>query len=622
MENVNRNAASHIIQTLTTAVGHMTHGRPGVLIPSSVKKEGVEWFPCTWVKSEASGEKLVYTLTDGKKSLLGTLQEDLTVLRDQVVKGSYLPPSKHNKLVPQVATYLYKKVVEVYEMDQTFVAQWASYAFHAENKDLKVILAAFLLVQPRKGEPIKESGEVVFFDDDYRSVGEAMLLHTGRHSLDPKLVARIGDVLSLPEIAQINRDLGFGRSLRKPFMGRYKNAVTKWLRFRENNPKMLQGLVQSGYSHLVKTLARRVQYKPQSEAFFKTLRWKQQQSREGHRTLSLNADVEAHVDLKTLPEAEVCAKIVSEKIGYKRLVGMVSELTPAMLAACAGSGGLSDKDILILTPTLEKMGVQDKEPFKSLLAKAVRKADDQRALHIAKNIKNKDLKEQLVKASDNATKKSMEQATRNLRVFVLIDISGSMDQSLVEAKKYVTQFLGGIPLDRVHVSVFNTMGRLVEIKAAKSLAVSHALDKYRAGGGTFYTSGLDPFKEVEIKPDEDSVFFIIGDGDGEDSQFFAHKVQASGLNPISFLYLHLKCQGAFWGRTFRDTVKNAAVELGIPCVMVDESIFNSSDPYAITGTLRDLIASTPTKGTTTQRKSLLDLISETPLLERPKWAQG
>ena len=49
---------------------------------------------------------------------------------------------------------------------------------------------------------------ILFLDDDFREVGEAMLKTYQRGSnrmMNPKLILRIRDVLSLPEVAQINR---------------------------------------------------------------------------------------------------------------------------------------------------------------------------------------------------------------------------------------------------------------------------------------------------------------------------------------------------------------------------------------------------------------------------------
>src|SRR3989475_11965609 len=106
--------------------------------------------------------------------------------------------------------------------------------------------------------------------------------------MNPKLIQRVGEVLSLPGAVTMNRTLSFGNPhKRKPFVGRYYNAVTDWLEFRETNISLLGGLNKSGYSKTVKSLARMVRYKPKSKRSFEAVGWKQKQSEEGNRTIGL-----------------------------------------------------------------------------------------------------------------------------------------------------------------------------------------------------------------------------------------------------------------------------------------------------------------------------------------------
>jgi len=131
--------------------------------------------------------------------------------------------------------------------------------------------------------------------------------------------------------------------------------VWKWLRYREQNPKLLAGLVAGGQVGFVKALARRVHYKPLSDAFFEALGWTQKM-RHGHRTMAIGKVFEGTANFEGLTEAEICQRIVTEKIGAKLLYGLMpkgQEMTAAMWAAAIDAGSLSDKDLIILTPTLE-----------------------------------------------------------------------------------------------------------------------------------------------------------------------------------------------------------------------------------------------------------------------------
>src|SRR5690606_4585553 len=164
----------------------------------------------------------------------------------------------------------------------------------------------------RKGDPIRDGDQVVFHDDDYRDVGEAMMLlrrHDGR-DLNPKLLLRVHALLVLPEVARINRELAFGRSARKPFLGRWPKAVEKWLRYREDNLPMLQGLVKAGFKRAVKKLAQRVGYKPSSAKFFEVLGWSQTQAKDGRRSIAVGQRFVEENTWASLNEVEICERIV------------------------------------------------------------------------------------------------------------------------------------------------------------------------------------------------------------------------------------------------------------------------------------------------------------------------
>jgi|APSaa5957512622_1039677.scaffolds.fasta_scaffold01788_12 hypothetical protein len=621
--------AERIIQTLTTMTDHMIHNRPGLV--STVKGEiGARWEPCTWKQEDA--DKVVYVLSKvGKKQVLtraGVLQADGNVVEGGIVMGEYRKPNDRKKLFPEIAVYLYRQIADIFKMDNEFAARWASYAFAQDNRDLKVILSAFMLVQDRSGEPVIEDGEILFHDDDYRAVGEAMFLIKGRgnRSMEAKLLLRVGEVLKLEGVAAINREMGFGHSARKAAKGRYQKAVTKWLRYREDNPAMLKGLVDSGQGNIVKALARRVHYKPTTEAFFEALSWTQKTN--AHRTVALGKVFEGIANFSGLDEETICKRIVAEKIGYKRMVGLLTkgqEMTRAMMAACIEAGGLSDKDLIIYSPTLEAFGLTKIEPFASRWKAANAKAQDQRAANIARNTKSKEVKETLEGAADVAAVKAFEKVTRGMRVYCIVDKSQSMQGALDIAVDYISKFLGGFPLDRLHVSVFNTQGTEIAIKSPKRAAVQHAFKGHGAAGATRYMAGVAALQHHRPAADEDVLFLFVGDQAGESGKQLAEYIERTGLNPVAFGYLRVVDPA---GR-FREgnTVQMAAQHLQIPCFDIDVAMFAGDDPYAITRILRDMIAATPVvkagaRAEAPKRVTLAEQILKTPLLTRPLWAEA
>lgn len=609
--------AERIVQALTAFTDHIIHNRPGIVTQDARQNIGARWHAATW--KEEDGQKVVYRKDQvGKRKTrtrIGVLRDDGMVVDGRRVVAEYRNPG----LFPEAAVWLYRQVADVWKMDNDFAAHWASWAFGKDHKDLKVILAAFMLVQDRCGEPVVEDGEILFHDDDFRAVGEAMCLLRG--GFDAKLLLRVGDVLALPGVADINRELGFGRSARTPALGRYRKAVEKWLRYREENPHVLKGLIDHGNRRKVMELARRVGYKPSTPKFFEMLRWKQKQSEDGRREIAIGVEVAKAETWEGLSEQQICEKIVKDKLNYKKVVGLLPAeigLTRAVMAAVIEAGGLSGSDMIILTPTLEELGLLKVRAIKERWKQAMDGAKDQRAANIAKRVKSQEAREGLEEASDKAAQKIVGEAAKDLRIYVVVDKSASMRGAIEKAKEYLVKLLVGFPLERLHVSVFNTVGTEIRIKGPSAKAVDHAFKSHSAAGGTCYYMGVRVLAQHKPQDGEDSIILFVGDQGEPPSPRLADEIRASGINPLAFGMLNV---AGMYG--IGAVVDDAANRLQIPCFQIDEGIF--SDPYAVTRTIRNLIAATPVGAPTgrrapSRRKTLVEQILQTPLLDKPEWA--
>lgn len=608
--------AERVIQSLTQYVDHIYHGRPGCVQKAPNSPTGTTWFPVAWVEEE--GKKVVYAVTKtGKKSTrtkIGTLNDKSQIKNGRASVGEY----RTSGLYKEMVAYCYQQIADVWRMDNELAARWASWAFSQDHRDLKVLLCAFMLVQSRKGDPVVEDGKILFHDEDYRDVGEAMCLLRAKADLNPKLLARVGDILFLPEIAEINRKLKFGASARNAVLGRYYKVVRKWLEYREENTPMLEGLVKAGYRTTVMKLVRRVGYVPSSPKFFEILKWKQNQAKDGRRTVAIGVAFEKETwNGKT--EEEVCEIISKEKPNWKRIVGMLPSnvgMTRAVVAAAVESGCLSNQDLIILTPTLEELGLLKVPSVEKKWKAATDAAENQRAANIVKNVKTEKAKKGLQEAADKAAEKALKEVTKDLRVYCIIDKSGSMQGALEKAQEYLTRFLGGFPLDRLHVSVFNTMGSELFIRSPNAAAVRQAFAGHMAGGGTSYRQGVVVLAKHLPKPEEDALMIFVGDEEDNDVAGLVKQIRDSNINPVAFGLL--KVAGGHG-----DIVTRAAAELRIPCLPIKEAMFTSNDPYAITRVLRNLISSTPVgvaTGVAKARKSLLQEVLSTELLKKPVWA--
>lgn len=616
MDQENQGPAETILSSLLTHTDHLYHNRPGIVVADGRTRIGVRWDPVTH-KVEPEG-KVVYRITKvGKtqtKVRAGVLQDNMSVVEGGKVVGTYRPAG----IYPEVARWMYQQVADVWKLDNEFAARWASYAFGQEHRDLKVVLAAFLLCQSRKGDPEREGDKIIFHDDDFRDVGEAMcLLRADKLDFSPKMILRVRDVLSQDGVASINRELGFGKSVRKAFLGRWPKVVDKWLRHRERNPRILQGLVKGGFRTSVIKLAQQSGYKPDSDKFFSTLRWKQSQSKDGRRGVGLNMVVEAAESWDDLTEEQVCERIVASKPSYKIITSLVPAkvgVTRAIMAAAIEVGCLSNKDLIIATPTLDELGLLKVQEVKERWDIAVKAATDQRAANIAKRVSSRDTKESLEEAADIAVKAAVEEVVKDIRVYVIVDISASMDTAIAQAKVYLEKLIVGFPLDKLHVSVFNTVGREVDIRHASAAGVRSAFKGIRAGGGTNYAQGVECLVHHKNAGDEDALLIFVGD---EQAYDFSADVRRSGLNPMAFGFV--KVTGSMeHGHT---AVQDTARALGIPCFMIDEATFE--DPYAIPRTVRALVAATPVgapRVTRAPRVTLVQTILKTNLLTKPVWA--
>lgn len=624
----NLGPAERIIQALIGFTDHLYHGRPGAVMPAQ-NPIGVSWSPTTSFTKDGrttiyqlvqKGARTEVTVPGKDKPLvikgvpLGVLSEGNAVISEGRKVAEFRPAG----LFPEVAAWMYRQVAEVWKLDNEFAAKWASYAYaNEQNRDLKVVLAAFLLVQSRKGDPVLDKGEFAFHDDDFREVGEAMaLLYDKGKSLDAKLLLRVHEVLSLPGIAAINQELGFGRSARRPFYGRWPAATRKWLAYREANPQLLEGLVKAGFKETVKSLARRCSYAADSERFYEILRWRQDQAKDGRRSVAIGKAVKKAESWDGLSEMQICERIVGQKPSYKVITGLLPKsigLTRAIMAAAIEAGSLSDKDLVIATPTLEELGLLQVQDVRARWIAATQKAEDQRAVNIARNVKSKETKEVLQEAADVAVQKAVAEVVRGLVIYVMIDISGSMTNAIEQAKIYIGKLLPAFPLDKIHIVVFNTVARVIKLRAPSQVAVNHAFTGIQAGGGTSHAAAVLELGKFKPGADEDALCIVVGD---EQDIVFTEAVRQSGLRPVAFGLVKVS------GSEHDSAVRTTAAQLGIPCFKLDNATFE--DPYAIPQKLRALIAATPVGvvpgRTIAPRVTLIDQILGTKLLEKPAWA--
>ena len=529
-------------------------------------------------------------------------------------------PVKPGLFVP-AAVKLYRQLLDIYKLNAELMAHFASYALtQTDWRDLKVATCALMLVQEHAGQPVRDDhGQVAFHDDDWRAIGEAMVLHYERKStrmLAPKAVLRVAELLEQPEIARLNREAGFGDpASRKAPLGRWKRVASKWLAAREANLPMLQGLVKAGYKETLKKLARKAGYKPGTQGFFEVLGWKQKQSAGGHRTVGLSGlALVKRERFDGLSEAEICEWIELERLSYKEVVGRLPKdvgLTPAIMAALLPS--LSDRDLRLMTPTLEELGLMAEPSVRARWDKAVAASTDQRALNIAKNVRSEVLRAKLEEASDNAARHAVAEATAetDVRVMFLIDKSGSMEGAIENSKEALARILAGFPVDKLHIAAFDTMGTVLKPKAANRTAVQHMLSGLKAMGGTTHAAALQALHRDGVKVPQGAklVVIVVGDEAGEAGDQFARAFRDFGYT-VAAMALLVSVAGGARG----NTVRTCAGQLKVPFSEVNVDQF--ADPYQVPRVLKALLDAPAAQGhATTTQSGWVERVMRTPLLK-------
>ena len=573
-----RGAAERLLDLVLNSSAHLWHNRPGVNL-------GGQWQPAT-----------------------------------QRHRGHGVPV-RPGLFVP-AAVNLYSQLVEIYKLDAELGARFASYAAtETDWRDLQVACAALMLVQPRSGAPVHDDdGSVAFHDDDYRAVGEAMILRYERRStrmMSPKAVLRVGQILGTPDIATINRAAGFADpAARRAPLGRWPSAVHQWLAYREQNLPLLEGLVTAGYKETIKQLARRTGYRPSTERFFEVLGWAQKQTAAGHRRVGLDGlDLARRERFDGLTEEQICERIVAERLSYKDAVGRLPAdvgLTPAIMVALLPS--LSDRDLRILSPTLESLGLLADAEIRRRWERALTTATDLRSLNVAANLRDVQLRQTLETAAEAAVHAAVSDAVADddVHVMFLVDKSGSMEGAIEKSKEALVRILAGFPDERLYVAAFDTIGRVIRLKAANRAGVTHALNSISAGGGTTHGAALRALHQAGIRLPATAtlIVIVVGDEAGETGRAFAQAFRDYGYGPAA-LALVVNVDRPSWRGS---TVRDAAVELAVPYSEVAVEQFE--DPYQVTRVLKTLLDA-PVRMGAAPRSGWLDKVLATPLLVKP-----
>jgi len=272
---------------------------------------------------------------------------------------------------------------------------------------------------------------------------------------------------------------------------------------------------------------------------------------------------------------------------------------------------LSDRDLRMLTPTLEELGLMTEPEIRARWDKAIADATDQRGLNVAKNVRSRALKDKLEEASDNAAKKAVAEAAAEqpVDVMFLIDKSGSMEGAIDKSKEALARILAGFPPEHVHIASFDTSGTVLKPKAPTRAAVQHMLGAIKAGGGTVHAAGVRVLANtgVKVAPGHKLIVIVVGDEAGEPGEQLARAFKEYGYD-VAAIAMLVNVSGSRG-----TTVQSCARVLGVPYSEVQIDQFE--DPYQVPRVLRALLEAPKLASAIAAQNGWLERVLATPILQ-------
>lgn len=284
------------------------------------------------------------------------------------------------------------------------------------TKDLNVLATIANAHSDADGSAFSPGSE--FRKPNLRSVSQAKM-----QSFDPKLALRA---------AWLAKERHNGRRyLNKPLT----LALTKYLRYREANQKVMQGAADHGMKEHLIGLYRILHLAPSDDAV-RILGWKQKDGRVPEAKEN---------PFEGLTPAQIAKKIRGQEIPFQKAISQIPNMTPVIGWALAGVA--SDRQLVIYTATWEDLGLFKNPEFVKIYAERTSKIGDETD-RVRDLSKLKDAKDVVEEAKAEQRKKTVAHLLEPYgirRVFIHVDLSPSMAQFIPLACKLASIIAESIP---------------------------------------------------------------------------------------------------------------------------------------------------------------------------------
>lgn len=315
-----------------------------------------------------------------------------------------LQQDKFNAISPVLA--------DLAKHDPLFMAHFTAWASKGDSKDMKTLSIFFNALSDADGTPFFKGA--TRNKPNLRSVSYALLQET-----DPHLALRILELchmrFGVPDLLNTAKHFPTG----------FKNAYKKYLKYREQNPDMLQGIRKAGLSQKMVQIYRLTHTGP-SDAAAAILNWKQKNKPD--------LEMQATADFQNKTSAEIAEEITKKKMSPMVALSLIpkekitTEVAKALLKNSTGNQSI------IMYNWFARNGFLDVASIMTLFKKKVGEATTavDRIDTLTKNADSEDKKEMAQIRSD---KRKQAAKTESLgKIYLHIDASGSMAAAIEFAK--------------------------------------------------------------------------------------------------------------------------------------------------------------------------------------------
>lgn len=504
------------------------------------------------------------------------------------------------------------------EHDPYFLAHFLSYVITStDNKDLKLVAAFVNSLSDADGTPFFAGSK--YNKPNLRVVSQAALMD---RAFDAKMIERF------IEIAKIKQPLGTKHGHGKHLTSGMQTAIRKYIRYREANPRALEGIRKAAMTRRFRHLYQLMTMGPSFEAA-SILNWKQKgkeirladgstetvrywsQAERRYVPGPESINKKDFFNFKGLKDIEIAEKIRREKLSAIGALGALPEKISPVIAVAVLEQATGDQAV-ILREVFDSQGLlkhpEVMELFKQKIATAKTALDRVERINTAVDVEVTNV----MKAA-KAESRKREMGTAFGRVFVHIDVSSSMTSALALAKDYGSTIAECIPnpQENFYWGLFNAAPRILEApKSFEKDAFHSALYGHHASGSTDLFACWDASRKLKCDLD----IFITDSGHSGAYAQITDKILKAGTNvPKVIGIVQISGKGGYGTNAVADernyeNFKRAIEAGGLVVARINEDALRQS--ALVVQTLKQALFG---------KEALVEQILATTLLKLPAW---